>query len=87
MSSGFLGDYMKFHLGKQGETLASIYREYYGDFSLDERWDEGFSYFVTCNEHILQSSFLKLDGGEIVLLPTNDQFGFSTEPIKEKDVL
>lgn len=79
--------FMKFHLGKQGETLASIYRDYYGQFRLDSRWDEGFTYFVICNEHILQTVFLKLNGGEIVLLPTNDQFGFSTESIDASDVV
>lgn len=78
---------MKFHLGKQGETLASIYRDYYGEFSLDSNWDEGFNYFVTCNEHILQTVFIKLNGGEIVLLPTNDQFGFNTKSVKATDVL
>lgn len=78
---------MKFHLGKQGETLASIYRDYYGDFRLDEKWDEGFNYFVTCNEHILHTVFIKLNGGEIVLLPENDRLGFNSEKIKASDVV
>lgn len=77
---------MRLHLGKQGETLSSIYRDYYGDVNLDTKWEEGFSYFVTCNEHILQTVFYKLNGGEIVLLPENEDLNFNSPAIKADDL-
>lgn len=77
---------VRFHLARQGETLEAIYRHYFGDISLSDSWDTGYPYFLTCNLGVAIVSPIALQGGEVIILPTELGLDLETEPVKISDV-